>query len=306
MVRTKWTPDGERRLREKTQRYISPAFLFDSERRVTKLINVALTALPATHGTQALVAARENVMAEDNAKAMADIMKAVGMDPAMPAKVAKALGLEAGATIEDINTAIQNFAEMAKKVEDLVSGKKPDDAAEEPAAEEAPAAEAAPPAEDPEKPEVMAAAASMVRLSGKASLAEALRDYERCRKIAAEADAAAEKLATERAALDAGERVALCRRLVADFGARPFQVWANDGIDVGNPGGIMGGASLEVLRDCVAKLSSVGGKKAAAVKPPTTDASGLDERELVICKQTGCDPKTFAALKARRNSARVA
>ena len=52
-----WTPDGEKRLREKTQRYISPA-LFDDEGRVTEIVNAALVAMPATHKAQALVAAR--------------------------------------------------------------------------------------------------------------------------------------------------------------------------------------------------------------------------------------------------------
>lgn len=53
-----WTEDGARRLREKTQRYVSPAFATDDEDRVVKIINIALTALPATWQTPALVAAR--------------------------------------------------------------------------------------------------------------------------------------------------------------------------------------------------------------------------------------------------------
>lgn len=57
-VAVTWTPDGEARLREKRQRYVSPAFAFDPETsRVTKIINVAITAIPATHDTPALVAA---------------------------------------------------------------------------------------------------------------------------------------------------------------------------------------------------------------------------------------------------------
>lgn len=50
-----WTPDGERRLREKTQRYISPAFLTDEDGRVVEIINCAIVAMPATHGAEALV-----------------------------------------------------------------------------------------------------------------------------------------------------------------------------------------------------------------------------------------------------------
>jgi len=57
-VDVKWTPDGERRLREKTQRYISPAFTADKETgRVTRLLNVAIVAMPATHDAAPLVAA---------------------------------------------------------------------------------------------------------------------------------------------------------------------------------------------------------------------------------------------------------
>jgi|GEM_PF-1618581 len=56
-VNVRWTPDGQRRLSERTQRYVSPAFLTDDDGRVTEIVNVALVAMPATHGTPALVAA---------------------------------------------------------------------------------------------------------------------------------------------------------------------------------------------------------------------------------------------------------
>jgi phage I-like protein len=53
-----WTPDGARRLTNKTQRYVSPAFEADPKtKRILKLINIALVALPATHHTPALIAA---------------------------------------------------------------------------------------------------------------------------------------------------------------------------------------------------------------------------------------------------------
>jgi hypothetical protein len=63
-VDVRWTPDGERRLRERTQRYISPVFLrTKKEKRVVYVLNVALCAMPATHNAPALVAAskRERV-----------------------------------------------------------------------------------------------------------------------------------------------------------------------------------------------------------------------------------------------------
>ncbi|HVW28102.1 MAG TPA: phage protease [Polyangiaceae bacterium] len=56
-VNVRWTPDGARRLAEKTQRYISPAFYTGENGRVEELINVAICAMPATHGALPLVAA---------------------------------------------------------------------------------------------------------------------------------------------------------------------------------------------------------------------------------------------------------
>lgn len=52
-----WTPDGARRLQEKTQRFVSPAFLHDSDGRITELCNAAIVAMPATYGATPLVAA---------------------------------------------------------------------------------------------------------------------------------------------------------------------------------------------------------------------------------------------------------
>lgn len=56
----RWTPDGAARLTNRTQRYISPAFATeeaDGGERVLAIRNCALCAMPATHGTAALVAA---------------------------------------------------------------------------------------------------------------------------------------------------------------------------------------------------------------------------------------------------------
>jgi hypothetical protein len=57
-VSVRWTEDGAERLSKKKQRYISPAFDFDTKtKRVTQILNAAITALPATHGAIELVAA---------------------------------------------------------------------------------------------------------------------------------------------------------------------------------------------------------------------------------------------------------
>jgi len=57
-VDVRWTPDGQRRVKARTQRYVSPAFEADEKtRRVLRVLNIALTALPATHDPAALIAA---------------------------------------------------------------------------------------------------------------------------------------------------------------------------------------------------------------------------------------------------------
>lgn len=68
-VNVRWTPDGERRLRERTQRYISPAFLPTEDDRPSWLVNVALCAMPATDHIAPLVAASATARAATAASA---------------------------------------------------------------------------------------------------------------------------------------------------------------------------------------------------------------------------------------------
>lgn len=70
-VNVKWTEDGARRVRDKLQRYISPAFQHDESNRVTEVLNVAIVAMPATFGPQQLIAASRNHMASGSAVARA-------------------------------------------------------------------------------------------------------------------------------------------------------------------------------------------------------------------------------------------
>jgi len=65
-INVTWTPDGERRLREKTQRYTSPAFNVDEHERIIEVVNCAICAMPATNRCAPLVAARRlNLLALD-------------------------------------------------------------------------------------------------------------------------------------------------------------------------------------------------------------------------------------------------
>lgn len=57
-VDVKWTDDGAERLSQRRQRYVSPAFWTDPEtKRVREITNIAITAMPATHGAPPLIAA---------------------------------------------------------------------------------------------------------------------------------------------------------------------------------------------------------------------------------------------------------
>jgi phage I-like protein len=80
-VNVNWTPDGARRLSEKTQVYISPAFEVDDDNRVTKIINVALCAMPATYNATQLVAASRRIKLSGDAKRMDPelVKKAMGV-----------------------------------------------------------------------------------------------------------------------------------------------------------------------------------------------------------------------------------
>jgi phage I-like protein len=78
-VNVRWTEDGAQRLSEKRQRYISPAFEVDPKtKRVVKIINAAITSIPATHDTPALVAASaRDVRTLSNGPAFSDVQCAI-------------------------------------------------------------------------------------------------------------------------------------------------------------------------------------------------------------------------------------
>lgn len=105
-VSVTWTPDGDRRLRERTQRYISPAFAFDEETgRVTELYNVAICGIPATYDAPALVAASKRAGKKIGTLSL-EVKK---MDDIK--KCAAALGLKEDSTLEEVLSAIKALQE---------------------------------------------------------------------------------------------------------------------------------------------------------------------------------------------------
>jgi len=80
-VDVRWTEEAAEKVRARKYRYISPAVDFELDsNRITRLINVALTNLPASHGLPPLMAASqgENRMLEG---ALAHIATELGLDP---------------------------------------------------------------------------------------------------------------------------------------------------------------------------------------------------------------------------------
>lgn len=284
-----WTPDGGVRLREKRQRYVSPAFSFNTKtRRIDEIVNIAITALPATDKPAALVAA---------ARRHTKLSTYEGESPMTPeefTKLAEALGLGPDAKVEDV---FAQLAAMMKKITDATNGTPP---AEDAAA----AASDAPKPEDP--PVVVAAkrlstgVRKLSRLAGKAEIGEVVAEIETWRQSHLDAEKERGRVAQERLTLEGSERRKLVATLVTIGGETPATAWAKDaeGIPDGKtPCKRLADEPLTELRTRVDMLSKGKTKQKDPVPPAGDDASGLTPEQMKICKDTGCDPATFAALR---------
>ena len=203
-------------------------------------------------------------------------------------KVAKALGMDPGTPVADIMAKLQGKAPAVPE-------------AEEPAPEAPPMEAAAPPPDDaPAADEEKAMARAVAALTGKPAGAS-VAEVERWRASHIQLESERAKVAADRAALEASERRALVAKLVTDCGEAPATAWADD--TATKPAEPWATMPLEALRARVAKLSAQPRAKVVeAPKGGATGAHGLTERELEICKETGCEPATFAAIKARRTT----
>lgn len=269
-----WTPDGAQRIAEKRQRYVSPAFTVDRESmRVTKILNCAITAMPATHDTPALVAASA---------------RGEGMlDPKMVSKAIDALASgDADAALEILKGMIAAAA----------GGEAP---AEEPAPE-APAEElAAEPAEEEKPEEIAAASARLMRLTGASTFVDAIASVETFRASHLELETERQKLAQERATLEAAERRKGCVELVTLAGRAPATVWADDKATA--PKKYLAAMPIADFREYVADAIKASGRTPAPVPPASgggADSQALTPEQLRICKDTGCEPAVFLSLKS--------
>lgn len=294
-VDVRWTADGEARLLQKRQRYISPAALFDPETmRITEVLNAALVSMPATRNAPALVAAS----------------KGSGMDLTQVKAALDAIEAGDAAKCGEILKAMIAAAASGSSAEDAApaSGAPVEESAVPPAAKGD-----APP--DAEKKGEVAASAKLARLTGKPTLAEGLAEVEVWRAAYVENEKATAKLAAEREALDSAERKRLCTDLIKLGAEFPATVWTDDKATALKPRWAK--MPLEELRASVTEQRTARGAKPAAgtgAKPPAGSGDGsatfvvgekhitLSAAQLAICAETNCKPEKFAAQLARRAS----
>lgn len=287
-VNVRWTEDGKRRLREKTQRFISPAFLFDRDGRITKLFNVALTAQPATHGTPELVAARAT-FTPHNLERLAAMLPT---DLVMQAIDALANG-DGDAAIDILKQVLAASAGGAPPVDDA------------PAEGDPPVeGEALQEGEDDEpkdEDEMAAATARLCALTETKTLPEAEIVLASWRTSHLSLEANREQTAADRAALDAEEyrkHTTTLVKLGVEFPATAWEL-SDKGVPTDRPCARVLAEPLVALRARVALLSMI--RKTIDSdnpKPKSGNEHGLTDQQIAICAETGCDPETFAALNA--------
>lgn len=299
-VNVRWTEDGAKRLREKRQRYVSPTFTYDRDsRRVDVLHNIALTALPATHHAAALMAARQQRhdkaraehrgnMADVDPKTLAAVMKAVKLDPKVVDKLAVLVGLEAGASIEDVSAGLERIKAKLAQIGALLA----DDAG----AGDAPAE---PPPGGAGDGSLDGAAASsslsaLGKLVGRTTHDEIVAEVSRqLGELRAQRDAA--ELARREA--EVAERRSLVATLVKAGAETPATAWSDQAGTV--PVARLESEPIAELRDRVAKIATARGIMASVVPPAGGGEHGLTREQLALCAAQKIDPAQFAQMRAR-------
>jgi phage I-like protein len=293
-VNVRWTPDGARRLTEKTQRYISPAFCQDEKTgRVTTLINCAIVAMPATYDAPALVAAARAPLARVTSRASVrntmdpEQLKAA-IDAITDGSLAKALGLDAGAKPSEILDVLNG----------AIAALGPDGGKDEGADDAAPESPDAPPA-DP-----MAASAAPVMNSADPVGAELMRVLGTATVVEALGEigalvASRSKIDSDRAAFELSQRLELVAELVKLDAETPATAWADTDKKI-----LCKRLLSEPLAELRTRVTALRGKAPKAkVEPPATGAViELTAEQKRACKRAKI---TEAEFIARRNAVEV-
>jgi phage I-like protein len=294
-VNVRWTPAAEEALRGKEWRFMSPAFLSDREGRITKLLNVALTNLPATRRLDPLIAA--------SATALGATMDLELVKKALDALVSGDSDAAAG-ILKDFIASAAAGGEASKEAAPAA----PAEASAAPT--EAAAAPPAPAVEPEKKDDEKAVAASvswLLRETGKTTLSASVDEIKAWKASHLQHEANVQKLADERKALEADERRRLYAELVTLGGRAPSTVWAD--ADAKAPKNYLAKMSLDELREHVTEAKLTAPKPA---KLPKDDGAGegaktfstphgavtLSASELEACAETGAKPEIYAANKA--------
>lgn len=300
-VNVRWTEDGAKRLREKRQRYVSPTFTYDRDsRRVDVLHNIALTALPATHHAAALMAARQQRhdkaraehrgnMADVDPKTLAAVMKAVKLDPKVVDKLAVLVGLEAGASIEDVSAGLERIKAKLAQIGELLADESPPPAEAEPSPGEGGAG-----GDGGANAAMAASMTALGKLVGHTGPAEIVAEVTRQLSELRSQRETAEK---ERLEVDALERRSLVATLVKAGAETPATAWSDEKGTV--PVARLQGEPLAELRDRVGKIAAARGIMASVVPPAGGGEHGLTPAQLALCAAQKIDPAQFAQMRAR-------
>lgn len=300
-----WTPDGAARLKARTQIYFSPAFDTDEEGRITRLFNIAITALPATDGLRPLMAASGRKRNKPMLTMLTAIVAASAIC-AMPAEEIVELvydegegaGEVAGVNIGELAAFLGVDVDPAQDPAGFVAALRAK--LQEVEAKLSGSAAAAPSEGEggepsPEMAAASQAATAIMRLTDTKSAADATRVVEQWRKLAIDHTATLKRLEDERKKIEASKYHALTARLVVCGAELPATAWQDDAKT--KPAKHLLAMSLEDLEKRAQAFEAKGGGKVGGPLVPKLDSHGLDERELKICREMNCKPEVFAARK---------
>jgi len=280
-VNVTWTPEGERRLRTKLQRYVSPAFEITEEGRPTWMINVALCSMPATHEAVPLVAA---TIVNDR-KAASAVRRLGVMDPELiqPALDALIAG-DAAAALDILKNLI---ASAAGADSEGAPSEAPDATAEAPDA---------PPEDMALAAEGVTALAALRRITGRTELREAIAELTAMRGTVA-------ALAAERDAALLTERRDLVSELVRLGVEYPSTAWAGDA-SLRNPVARLSAEPIEGLRSRVAvyRANRPAGVAGLNAQPQESDGFEDDTERRLAASMTTEQRARYMALRASRRA----
>ena len=302
-VNVKWTPDGERRLSERTQRYVSPAFTVDKENRATQIVNIALVAMPATDNIPALVAASSEVSMP--AITFAAVLKAAAtIKSHSDAELRKLAAQDGGGEVAGVNIAdlaaflgveidpgqdpagfVAAIKAKLQEIDGKLSGAAapPADAGGDSAGGDMATAS-----------EEVAATKIALRLLDSKSMVDGVDRLASWRSIVINHENESKRLASESKALELRERVELVKRLQACGAETPATSGLNGGVLVKR----LADEPIEELRTRVKVIEASSPPRAALRAAAVSGVESLSDRELRMCAQAGQDPKEYAARKA--------